>query len=214
MRRRRRIRRFLRVPRVFIDRGDPLHGLDDEEIFRRYRFRVDMIQRLVGMLAPRVDSATRRSHAVPAYIQILITLRFLATGAFQSVVGDLTSRVSQPTCSRIIHQVCRALTTITGRFILFPSGEEARRVKQGFFRIAGKIISRLTLTSRRKPTIILRLSFTFILWINLASNLTTMDLSTQSKQFRKNLLVRNLLIIGKSIIHNETSSIYNSFEIC
>lgn len=43
---------------------------------------------------------------------------------------------SQPSMSRIIHEVTEALCAKSNRYILMPEGDEAHRVRQGFYQIA------------------------------------------------------------------------------
>ncbi len=69
--------------------------------------------------------------------QICITLRFLATGTFYLVLGDLNF-ISKSSVCRVVHRVCNAIARRADRFIQFPRGEDARRVKRGFYDIAGK----------------------------------------------------------------------------
>ena len=57
----------------------------------------------------RQEEATRLSHLLSASEQVLITLRFLASGSFLEVVGDTFLSYDKSTVSRVIRRVtqCR-----------------------------------------------------------------------------------------------------------
>ncbi|XP_069105078.1 putative nuclease HARBI1 [Argopecten irradians] len=129
--------RVLPRPRVFVDRTNPLETLNEDEVFRRFRFRPRTIIFIVGLIENVVTHRTKRSLALPPLLQVLVTLRFLATGAFQQLIGDSLNRISQPTISRIVRRVTRALTSLVKDFIKFPTGRAATTVKQEFGSIAG-----------------------------------------------------------------------------
>lgn len=77
-----------------------------------------------------------RNHAVSAQNQLLIALRYYATGSFLRVSADFTG-VERSTCGRIVRRVSKALATLCPHFIKFPTtAEEVETVKQGFYRIA------------------------------------------------------------------------------
>ncbi|XP_069134276.1 putative nuclease HARBI1 [Argopecten irradians] len=74
--------------------------------------------------------------ALTAKIQLLVALRFFASGSFYRVVGD-TFGVSVATVSRCVSNVSIALCRIAHRFITVPVGNAASETKRGFFDIAG-----------------------------------------------------------------------------
>ena len=85
-----RVRRqqFVRRPRVFRDRTNPLETLSDDEVLYRLRLPREVIFRLCGELV-RLDPTSGRGGSLPVSIQLCITLRYLATGSFQDMVGEL-----------------------------------------------------------------------------------------------------------------------------
>lgn len=133
--RRREERRAIR-PRVFRDRLNPLELYHDEELYTRYRFRRPTLLFLVDMLAPQIEHPTRRSQSLPALLQVLVFLRFLATGSFHQLVGD-SIRISKATTGRCIRRVADAIIHFRHRFIRFPTGQQAANVKRAFHAIAG-----------------------------------------------------------------------------
>ncbi|KAJ8307456.1 hypothetical protein KUTeg_015540 [Tegillarca granosa] len=84
----RRRRAVLRRQKSFKCVLNPLNGLTDEDIFWRYRFRRETIMFSITLLSPAIQYHTSKSMAVPPLIQILATLRFLATGSFYRLVGN------------------------------------------------------------------------------------------------------------------------------
>ena len=68
-------------------------------------------------------------------LQLFITLRYLATGTFQSTVGELIG-VSQATASRTITRVTNALVSEMPTWVKLPNQSEANTQKYKFFQMA------------------------------------------------------------------------------
>jgi hypothetical protein len=65
--------------------------------------------------------------------QLLVTLRFYATGTFQLVVGD-TFGVDKSTICRTVHRVTRVIAGLSPKYIRFPSTDKERRdTMQSFY---------------------------------------------------------------------------------
>ncbi|XP_050687164.1 putative nuclease HARBI1 [Eriocheir sinensis] len=99
--------RNLRRERRYRDPLDPLQ-VSDEHLLRHYRMPRHEILRLCDELSPLLSRATKRAHAIPTHTQVLVTLRFLASGTFQNVIADTTG-LTQPSVSRIISSVTNIL---------------------------------------------------------------------------------------------------------
>ena len=67
---------------------------------------------------------------------MLITLRFLATGSFQNMVGEMIG-VGQSTTSRTIDRVIKAMIPHMHRWVHLPSQQAADQQKAKFLRLAG-----------------------------------------------------------------------------
>lgn len=86
-----------------------------------------------------------RSSMIPVHLQVLITLRFLATGSYQlDLALNMEHPVSQSTVSRCTTNVTRMIQgLLKDRYIRFPNTpEERQRVSQSFLphiRIPGVI---------------------------------------------------------------------------
>ena len=107
--RRRRERRFRIGTQCEID------DFTDEELRVRYRFRRESILFITNLVAGDISRNTRRNHALTPLQQVLIALRFYASGSFLQVIGD-TFGVDKSTVSRVITDVSRALIVKQPRF--------------------------------------------------------------------------------------------------
>ena len=101
------------------DRFDPLEGFDGEDFRLRFRFRKDSVIDLVKILDKDLQHQTRRGLPLTPMQQVLIALRFYATGTFERVVGDLFG-VSVIAACTVIHKVSRAIAKQKGHFLSFP----------------------------------------------------------------------------------------------
>ncbi|XP_059202297.1 putative nuclease HARBI1 [Centropristis striata] len=87
-------------------------------------------------MEPNLTRPTKRSHAIPAHLQVLSVLGFLATGTFQREIGD-RSGISQPSMSRILPAVLRGIIKLMPEYIQFPYGAQRQtEVMQGFSAVA------------------------------------------------------------------------------
>lgn len=128
--------RHRNVRRVFVDRQNPLECLGDEEIFVRYRFRSRTILYITDLVSDRLMHPTRRSLPLTPLLQVLVFLRFLASGAFHLLIGDSVN-ISKATAGRCIRRVGEAISSLAGQFIVFPTGNDIVQRKSGFFAVAG-----------------------------------------------------------------------------
>lgn len=68
--------------------------------------------------------------------QLLLTLRFLATGSFIISAGDFAG-VSTTSAHRIMHRVTNAIARLRPRFIKFPTTEnEIKKEQLEFYKIS------------------------------------------------------------------------------
>ena len=125
--RRRRERKFRAGTQSDID------DYSDEELRVRYRFRRESILFITNLVAGDISRNTRRNHALPPLLQVLIALRFYASGSFLQVIGD-TFGVDKSTVSRAITDVSRALIAKQPLFIKWPStNDECTAIKNEFY---------------------------------------------------------------------------------
>ena len=66
------------------------YGKYDQEQFRsRYRVTKAAFRELLDIISPDISADNDRGKPIPADIQLLLTLRFYATGTFKLACGDL-----------------------------------------------------------------------------------------------------------------------------
>ncbi|KAJ8319616.1 hypothetical protein KUTeg_002833 [Tegillarca granosa] len=121
--------------RVFLDRKNPMDYLRDEEIFARYRFSRHTIFYITDLVSARLVHPTRRSVPLTPLLQVLVFLRFLATGDFHLLIGE-SINISKDTAGRCIRRVSEVIVSLAGQCIVFPKGDDARQRKAGFFAVA------------------------------------------------------------------------------
>lgn len=107
-----------RPRRVFRDRLDPLN-ISDNELMKNYRFPRHVILELCQQLEPALGRRTARGHPLAVHTQVLISLRFLASGTFQNVLANV-GNVSQSSCSRVLKPFCEAMVRLAPAAISFP----------------------------------------------------------------------------------------------
>uniref|UniRef100_A0A8W8JG92 Nuclease HARBI1 n=1 Tax=Magallana gigas TaxID=29159 RepID=A0A8W8JG92_MAGGI len=86
--------------------------------------------------APDLSSPTKRNLPIPPLLKLLVTLRFLGTGATHIFVGD-DVKISRSTAGRCIRQVSALIANLAPNYISFPKGDQAHQVMLEFAHIAG-----------------------------------------------------------------------------
>ena len=114
----------------------PYEVYSDEELRARFRFGSRSIEFLEQLLGEDIRRTTERNQPVPVKMQILVALRFYATGHFFQVIGDLFG-LHKSTVSRIVHRVSELLERRKDDFIVFPTvREDINEAMEGFEAIA------------------------------------------------------------------------------
>ena len=115
-----------------------LDGLSEAEVKSRYRFSRESVEFIIDMLASDLERPTGRNRALKPEEQVLVALRFLASGGFLEVLGDTVGGIPKCTVSRIVSSVSTALARKQHDFIRWPStAAERQEIKQGFFEKGG-----------------------------------------------------------------------------
>lgn len=65
-------------------------------------------------------------------IQVMLALRFFASGSFMEVIGD-TMGYDKSTVSRAVENVTNALLTKKDQFLKWPTQEEIKKSKENFY---------------------------------------------------------------------------------
>ena len=92
----------------------------------------------MNLVHDEISPPTKRSFCISATEQVLITLRFLATGSFLQAPVTLSLPCIKSTVSRVVRRVCLALSRKIDQFVKFPDTRQAKdEIKQGFYEHAG-----------------------------------------------------------------------------
>ena len=118
-----RLNQLPRKRRTFRRQLDPLTSYTDSELRCRYRFGRDAINYIIGLVADDIMPETNRNHAVSAEMQVLITLRYLASGSFLQVIGDTFLGFDKSTVStrNLSSRKARFITVATVWIAIYPS---------------------------------------------------------------------------------------------
>lgn len=128
--------RAMRRERVFRDHTDFLAN-DDEWLMSRFRLPRALLLDICAEFGPDLDRPTRRNNPIPAHLQVLTTIGFLATGTFQRELAD-RSGISQPSFSAFMPAVLEGVIRLTPRFITFPYAVvEQAQIKTQFAAMSG-----------------------------------------------------------------------------
>ena len=98
--------------------------MDDVDIIDKFRLPRFLILNLCGELRVHLEHLTGRSHAIPQSLQVMVALRFYASGNFQTVNGDVHG-ISKASVSRIVNTVTSALVTLSPNYVRFPRDDRS-----------------------------------------------------------------------------------------
>lgn len=111
-----------------------IDNFTDEDLRTQFRFGRQGIGYITNLTADELHHSTHRNHALPLLQQVLIALRFYASGSF--LLGD-TACVDKSTVSRVVTNVSSALIAKQSKFITWPKDAEVAEVKNSFYRRGG-----------------------------------------------------------------------------
>lgn len=91
---------------------------DDEALFKNFtRMSKEDFDFLLEKVSPIIRKCdTNFRDAIPTYVRLLLTLRYLASGDTYSSLKYLF-RISEPSISRIIPEVCKTLVNVLHDFV-------------------------------------------------------------------------------------------------
>ncbi|KAE9521249.1 hypothetical protein AGLY_018341 [Aphis glycines] len=120
-------------PWTFRNRFNPLENYDDLDFKTRFRLTKNTFMMLLNAVGTDLKHCTSRNFAIIPEIQLLIALRYYATGAFQAVLGDHI-QVHKSTVCRIVKRVSKRLACLRPFFINMPKNQnEKQEVLIGFY---------------------------------------------------------------------------------
>lgn len=105
-------------------RKNDMEQMDEYDFICRYCLQKETVKSLVRRICLKLASSTR-NNAMSSLEQVLIALRFYATGTFQIAVGDLHD-ISQPSCSRVVSRVSACISELSSDYIQLPKTESER----------------------------------------------------------------------------------------
>ncbi|XP_045507136.1 putative nuclease HARBI1 [Colias croceus] len=106
------------------------------EFHRRFRLLKESVRSLLDLIEHKIKHKTERNQCVPPMLQLLLTLRFYATGSFYITVGDFGGIHSSTLCC-IIKRVTEAIASLTPTLLKLPRcNEEIRKCQEEFYKIA------------------------------------------------------------------------------
>ena len=107
---------LMRRERILRDRNNPLDYDDDDRLILNYRLPRTLILYLIDIFQDEVQPQTNRNHEIHPSLQVMIALRFLATGSLYSTIAD-SAGVSRSSVCRIVKRFCGALSSRISDFI-------------------------------------------------------------------------------------------------
>ncbi|XP_068758191.1 putative nuclease HARBI1 [Montipora capricornis] len=108
----------------------------DCEVLERFRLSRERIQWLVDELQDELERNTARSCPLSPETQVLIALRYYASGSFLKVIAD-TMGVSKASSSRSLLAVSQCLNNMAAEWIVFSTrNTELNETMADFFKIA------------------------------------------------------------------------------
>ncbi|XP_030747090.1 putative nuclease HARBI1 [Sitophilus oryzae] len=118
---------------IMRDGSDPF-SIEDVRFVELFRLNKDMAQYVYNGIGPNMVQ-TNNPVAIPSILKFFGVLRFLATGAYQRVIGcGFDISMSQQSISRAVEEVTTTITnTFSEQWINFPTTEASKNnIKQGF----------------------------------------------------------------------------------
>ena len=111
---------------------------ESSEHFRQhYRFREKTVKALAELFRDEIGPKVKTNNAFTAEQRMCLTLRFLATGSFQKVIGD-SEGASQSTIHNHVIRVVRAMSRHADQFVHFSLDEEVlQNIESGFYGFSG-----------------------------------------------------------------------------
>ena len=102
---------------------DVISKYSDEEFRERFRMNKNTFNDLLDEIRGSLDKENNRGRPIPPEIQLMVTLRYFATGTFQQVDGDLIG-MAQTTVSDVISRTAEAIAKMRPRYIAFPRADQ------------------------------------------------------------------------------------------
>ncbi|XP_066593221.1 putative nuclease HARBI1 [Prorops nasuta] len=134
-----------RRPRIIRERINWYEIYDGKDFKCRFRISKDLVGMVLSRIEQKIVHNSERNNAIPPIIQLIVTLRFVASGSFLISVADFCG-ISIASAQRIVHKVLMSIAEMYNEFVKFPSDRSniLRTQKEnyrlsGFIRVIGAI---------------------------------------------------------------------------
>ncbi|KAJ4447341.1 hypothetical protein ANN_09345 [Periplaneta americana] len=118
------------------ERATYFEDYDDSDFVTHFRLSKTSALSVLSMIEHNLEFTTNRNQAVSPINQLLLALRFYATGGDQLSVADYAG-VSQSTASRIVHRVSSAIAALRCQYINLPqTPQSVLQTQMRFYNIA------------------------------------------------------------------------------
>ncbi|XP_031328675.1 putative nuclease HARBI1 [Photinus pyralis] len=115
---------------------DNFHEWDETDFVRRFRLSKASVLVVLELIQGDIRARTNRNNPIAPLQQLLLTLRFFASGSFYITVSDFGG-IHKSTAAQIIKRTVTALCQLRRDYIYFPRDpEEQHNVKAKFCNIA------------------------------------------------------------------------------
>ena len=103
--------------------GFTIDSYTNEELRTRYHFGRESIMYITNLLAEDLRRKTQGNNPISVLQQVLIALRFYASGSFLQIIGD-TIGVEKSTVSRVVTSVSWVLVAKQQQYIKWPKDQQ------------------------------------------------------------------------------------------
>ena len=125
-----------RRARIFWERVNFLEDYNDEEFRRRFRFRKSSFRSICEVIQDDILHPTNRNHSLSPETQLMVALRYLATGDKFRTIGD-SMGIDISSVSRCVTAVTNALCKHLSSYVHFPNdGNVLTQLKHEFYEVA------------------------------------------------------------------------------
>uniref|UniRef100_A0A8D8M1Q1 Nuclease HARBI1 n=4 Tax=Cacopsylla melanoneura TaxID=428564 RepID=A0A8D8M1Q1_9HEMI len=116
-------------------RQNDFETLSEDDFKTRYRVSKLIATKVLDLIREHLEHPSNRNNPLTPMQQLLVGLRYYATGSFQLTSGDLGG-VSKATVCRCIQRVSNGIASLGQNIIKFPgTAEERRKVIEEFYNI-------------------------------------------------------------------------------
>ncbi|XP_055904162.1 uncharacterized protein LOC129939974 isoform X2 [Eupeodes corollae] len=99
-----------RKVKIYKERIDPFTKYDENEFFGHYRFTKQNARFIIEAVSDDLASRSNRGGALSPELIVLVSLRYLGKGSYQSDTGDLHN-ISQQSVSNCVRKFVTALAS-------------------------------------------------------------------------------------------------------